>query len=539
MLPVGLSTFNLAEFLLSTSIKGSVVLLLGWLAARLLIRASASVRYLVWSISFYGILWVMIGFWAMPRWHLDLLPPLQPESRMMMRHQEAGRWQEAPASAGANEGVLLSNPGNSATGGVQALSPIAPTDSSWRHPLLFLWLTGFLFIWVRFGFGVLRVSLLTKRAQAPNSDAWQEVVAQISGQFGLKTPLAVRLSHRELTPMTWGLLKPVVLLPKSAVDWSPERIRLVLIHEATHIQRKDFLLLVLSQFLLAIYWFNPLIWFGLRNLCREREHSCDDGVLSKGARASNYADHLLDIARSLKTGRDSVSSSLSMARVSELEGRLVSLLDHKVSRSKITTKTLLRAGLLSFAFLIPLPIMTPWGEAAPMDPYRAAWNSLPTGLLFPPEERIKLAKQNVSPDYVNRLIEFGYENPTVEQIISLKRMEIDPANIKKDQLAKPPKLIEVKYKRYVCMLADSIQERPTIAIKIDGQTYFGYPHCTVTLVKFPEYRYAYDPFSEKKVNKATAVLGVYPDNRVYYFETLENLNAFNRRHELTFLKKNQ
>jgi beta-lactamase regulating signal transducer with metallopeptidase domain len=50
----------------------------------------------------------------------------------------------------------------------------------------------------------------------------------------------------------------------------------------------------------AFYWFNPLIWYAAGRLRVEREQACDDYVLRIGTKPSDYADHLLDIARSMQ-----------------------------------------------------------------------------------------------------------------------------------------------------------------------------------------------------------------------------------------------
>ena len=119
-------------------------------------------------------------------------------------------------------------------------------------------------------------------------------------------------------PMTWGVLRPVVLLPTEAADWSPERRRAVLLHELAHVARHDCLTLAMAELALAFYWFHPLAWWAASRMRRERERACDDRVLTAGVAASDYAADLLAVAR----GRHALHAALAMARSSSLESRL-------------------------------------------------------------------------------------------------------------------------------------------------------------------------------------------------------------------------
>ena len=96
-------------------------------------------------------------------------------------------------------------------------------------------------------------------------------------------PLKRRLEIRELDglpgPLTFGILKPVILLPK-ATNWQDERsLRYALYHEYTHIRRFDALRKLSAAVALCLHWFNPLIWVMFALLNRDLEHACDEQVL--------------------------------------------------------------------------------------------------------------------------------------------------------------------------------------------------------------------------------------------------------------------
>ena len=108
-------------------------------------------------------------------------------------------------------------------------------------------------------------------------------------------------------------------------------MRVVLLHELAHIRRRDCLVHCLAQAALALHWCNPMMWMALARLRAERERACDDLVLVAGTRGSDYAEHLLDIARQFRRQRMGVAA-VAMARPSELEGRLLAILDPLRSR---------------------------------------------------------------------------------------------------------------------------------------------------------------------------------------------------------------
>lgn len=97
-------------------------------------------------------------------------------------------------------------------------------------------------------------------------------------------------------PLIWGALRPVVLLPRAAVDWTPAERALVLAHEQAHIDRRDWLVHVLAWAVCAVFWFQPLAWWARGQLSDRAEDAVDDAVLRGGARPSAYARLLLGVA---------------------------------------------------------------------------------------------------------------------------------------------------------------------------------------------------------------------------------------------------
>jgi len=124
------------------------------------------------------------------------------------------------------------------------------------------------------------------------------------------------------TPLTCGVLRPLIFLPANALDWDEARLQAVLLHESAHVQRRDCLAKYVAQASRALLWWNPLVWMSAARLYYEQELACDDAVLLAGVAPEDYARALLDTARqcsnSLLLGCAMSSSSLFRARLEHL-----------------------------------------------------------------------------------------------------------------------------------------------------------------------------------------------------------------------------
>ena len=97
------------------------------------------------------------------------------------------------------------------------------------------------------------------------------------------------------TPFLWGIFKPTIYLP---TDLEPEEMRYIVAHEQFHKKRKDYLIKIAVFLVVAIHWFNPLVWAAYTLFCRDMEISCDEAVLLefKENIRKQYAGRLLKYA---------------------------------------------------------------------------------------------------------------------------------------------------------------------------------------------------------------------------------------------------
>ena len=131
--------------------------------------------------------------------------------------------------------------------------------------------------------------------------------ARISSRISaakLHRKITVKVSDRVVSPLTYGVINPVIILPKS-LPADSEEMRFALAHELVHIRRFDVLLKVVLTAAACVHWFNPLAWAMLSLAGRDIELSCDEAVLEQlGCKREDYAMALirLEERRSISTG---------------------------------------------------------------------------------------------------------------------------------------------------------------------------------------------------------------------------------------------
>jgi beta-lactamase regulating signal transducer with metallopeptidase domain len=222
---------------------------------------------------------------------------------------------------------------------------------------LAVWTIGVLLFLLKLLAGFIATNLLTRRATQFEDPSMAALFSTLLLEVDLKRKVRLLRSERMSMPIVYGILRPAVLLPAEAEAWTDERRRMVLLHELTHVTRRDCLTQLLAQIACAFYWFNPFIWFAARRLRVEREQACDDYVLSIGTKPSDYANHLLEIARSMQERSIfewTQTTSVAMARRSQLEGRLLAILSKENKRGAVSRA--LTSGLLTLICLLLLSL---------------------------------------------------------------------------------------------------------------------------------------------------------------------------------------
>lgn len=396
-----------AAFVAALVVKATLVLAAAALFTFALSRrAPASARHLVWTLAVCALLALPLFAWALPGWKLPFVvvagspaapsaapvagaavaayapaapvvvvtegtptavyAPVAPVAPVAMAEGTpvGGYAPAAPVAVGTEPSVI-------AAGVPAPLAPdvarpeLAGTGGGWMgfaKILGLVYAAVTLVLLARIGIGRLGVRRLARQAVVVTDSEWTGLVRDLAWQLEIDRPVTLLRSTRATMPMTWGVRRPTILLPAESAEWTTDRIRVVLLHELAHVARHDCLTQTLAAVACALYWFHPGSWHAARRLRVERELACDDRVLAAGTRAREYAAHLLEVARAFRAPPLAGAAAVSMARPSQLEGRLLAVLDGVRDRRTVSRRAAGLGALAAAGLVLPLAAMRP-GEA--------------------------------------------------------------------------------------------------------------------------------------------------------------------------------
>jgi HEAT repeat protein/beta-lactamase regulating signal transducer with metallopeptidase domain len=368
--------------------KGTLLVLTAVCLTRLLGRAPAAARHLVWSLSVAGLL--LLPATRLIPWRLELsalatardafdMTPAATRPAAATKRPAASNQATAPTDVAAAAPIAQADPAARREAASPRLTSTelrapGPQSRGWSDPATVLfaaWLAGTLWMVGRLVVGVANVRRIVRRAVPADGDAWQSLVSNARASLGVQPPARVVISTEAAMPFTYGLLRPVIVLPASADEWTTDRRRSVLLHELAHVRRRDLITNAIVQLACAVYWFHPLVRLAARRVRIEAERACDTLVVAAGMRASDYAGDLLEIARTMRSSA-TAAVALAMARRSDFEGRLLAILAPDSGRNVLTAA---RAVVIALSFAAPavaIAAAVPARHPVPNAEYRPA-----------------------------------------------------------------------------------------------------------------------------------------------------------------------
>lgn len=404
-------------FVIDIALKGALILAVATAVAPLFRRASAAARHMLWTLALASVASLPLLKAGLPEWTPPGSDVLAGATGFTIPHaavpadvapSRAAVFSDGESAAGPRPGAVgekaaprpAAEPGPATmvaagkagtSGGATAAGPaeepgaavppagarepsVAETpagtvaDGGSRHAalpvsaiLVGVWLLGLVAVLGRSLLGAVAVRRVARASRRVREGPIAVEAERLAREAGVPVP-RLFLAPDPVMPMAWGVLSPAIALPASAEAWSTLRLRAVLRHELAHLRRRDPLTQWVGELVCALHWFDPLAWHAARRLRDERELACDDEVLSRGPRASEYAAELVGVARTMKAGLP--APALSMARPSQLAKRVHAVLDRERNRAPLRPAAVV-AGLIGAALLVsPLAAASP-GPRAP------------------------------------------------------------------------------------------------------------------------------------------------------------------------------
>lgn len=193
---------------------------------------------------------------------------------------------------------------------------------------------------------------------------WTLFVEKVCVELGIARKVDIFLSKLIHSPLTVGLVKPVILIPVAAVSYlTPQQLEAVILHELAHVKRFDYLFNLLLALIEASLFFNPFMQLINQQIKKERENCCDDWVLKYEYSAASYARALLEIA-SRQT--DSLLLGLKAVENSQLLINRIKRIIEKKERTFFNYKHQLLALLVMTTVLSSLSLVSRSKKAGAM-----------------------------------------------------------------------------------------------------------------------------------------------------------------------------
>lgn len=292
-----------------------VALLLGSVLAMLRQR-SASARYAVASASMF----------------LMFLSPL---ATMAVIHLTAPEWEASRLAAAAAQSPWqpLIVDSEAVSPEQPAIATASPPDrrSTWSEPFASVlpwftavWLLGVAVLSCRLAGGWLHTQRLRTRGTRSIEEKWRHELRRLCSQLRVTRPVRLLESTLVKVPTAIGWVRPVILLPASALTGlTAAQLQAIIAHELAHIRRFDYLTNLLQSLIETLLFYHPAVWWVSRRVRVERENCCDDLAVAVCCDVQTYARALIEMEQLRAVGPQlalAANGGELMARIQRLVG---------------------------------------------------------------------------------------------------------------------------------------------------------------------------------------------------------------------------
>ena len=295
---------------------------------------------------------------------------------------------------------------------------------------------------------VVRLFAMRGRADVLTQGSWLSALAEAQRRMGFKHGTALLVSEELRSPISWGVLRPTIVLSPVAVEAVGEA-EAIIAHELAHVARLDWAKLLGARAVCALFWFNPLVWMLARESHQLREEAADDAVLLADIDGPDYATLLVGAARHDNQGALMAAHGVAPGKGS-LKRRITRVLDGSLKRGQASASWMLMSLALLAGITAPLAAFSATADqkqaareqlalAATTAPAAsqstAAAGGVPAEAGAPAAARplsaddlVGMRAVGVTPDYVEEMRRQG-GSVAPDDLIAAKATGVDPAYI--------------------------------------------------------------------------------------------------------------
>ena len=333
-----------AAVLIGLAWKSALVAGLTLLLLRLVRSRSAGERSLVAHVGLLALLALPVATLLLPQWQplpaswsiTESAPAVSAGATRAM-----GGSAVDPAPVTASVPVVAEQAGSSPIT-LAALSDLAP----WVYALPLALLAGLMAV------AVVRLFAMRGRADVLVEASWLSALAEAQRRMGFKHGTALLVSDELRSPISWGVLRPTIVLNPKAVE-AVDEAEAIIAHELAHVARLDWAKLLAARLACAVFWFNPLVWMLARESHQLREEAADDAVLMADIDGPDYATLLVGAARHDNKSTLIAAHGVAPARGS-LKRRITRVLDGSLKRGPASASWMLMSLILLAGITAPL-----------------------------------------------------------------------------------------------------------------------------------------------------------------------------------------
>ena len=232
------------------------------------------------------------------------------------------------------------------------LSVNSETPSIAGYILLGIWIVGILAMIILVIKSSLRLRSLEKSALPLQNQEVRRLYHRCLEEMGIHRDIPVYSTAFLKSPIIVGLLKPCIYLPIHLIsDYDESDMRYMLLHELQHYKHKDAVASYLMNLAGVIYWFNPLVWYALKEMRNDREVACDTSVLKmlEEDAYEDYGNTLINFAEKVSLTPFPFAAGLG-GNMKQMKRRIINIASYEkptfMKRIKGMTTFMLTAVLL-------------------------------------------------------------------------------------------------------------------------------------------------------------------------------------------------